>query len=250
MGFLKTSIRMTKEDFGRKLFQIRNAKGLTQDDLAKKCKITARTVQRIEAGTVTPRAFTIKLISETLEFDFFDSHYRLPEINSDNQKFNASRNRVTHFFKDLLNLKSNAMKKISILSLSLLLTSFFFAKILKTDAQSVPLDKTKNLSIELNKDNSISKVNAFFTNDLSLDELTEVKNKLAENGINIHYRSLEFDENGGLLGITCDVDCTDGFKGSFSIGMLNSINKDRRVGFVRNYSDDAETPFCTGGCNL
>ena len=142
------------------------------------------------------------------------------------------------------------MKKISILSISLLLISFFLVKILKTDAQSVSSDKTNNLTIELNKDNSISKVNAFFTSDLSLDELTEVKNKLAENGINIFYRSLEFDENGGLLGIACDVDCTDGYKGSFSIGMLNSINKDKKIGFVRNYSDDAETPFCTGGCNL
>lgn len=243
---------MTNKDFGKKLFEIRNAKGLTQDDLAKRCKITARTVQRIEAGTVTPRAFTIKLISKTLEFDFFDNSYRLPDINPDDQKFSIKpvQNRIIYFFKDLLNLKSNTMKKISILSVSLLLTSFFFVKILNTEAQSVPLDKSKNLIIERDKANSISKIQAFFTNDLSLDELTEVKNKLAENGITIHYRSLEFDENGGLLGIACDVDCTDGFKGSFSIGMLNSINKDRRVGFVRNYSDDTETPFCTGGCNL
>ena len=237
-------------DNHKKLFEIRNAKGLTQADLAKRCNLTARTVQRIEAGTVTPRAFTIKLISETLEYDFFDNQYSPSEINTDNQKFSAFESRLIFFFKDLFNLKSNAMKKISILSITLLLTSFFFVKIFKTDAQSVSLDKTKNLTIELNKDNSIAKVNAFFTYDLSLDELTEVKNKLAENGINIFYRSLEFDENGGLLGIACDVDCTDGYKGSFSIGMLNSLNKDKKIGFVRNYSDDTETPFCTGGCNL
>ena len=241
---------MTNTDFGKKLFEIRNAKGLTQADLATRCNITARTVQRIESGTVTPRAFTIKLISETLEYDFFDNQIRSPEIKTDNQKFSASESRILFFFKDLFNLKSNAMKKISILSITLLLTSFFFVKIFKTDAQSVTLDKSNNLTIELNEDNSIAKVNAFFTNDLSLDELTEVKNKLAENGINIFYRSLEFDENGGLLGIACDVDCTDGYKGSFSIGMLNSINKDKKIGFVRNYSDDGETPFCTGGCNL
>lgn len=239
---------MTKTDFGKKLFEIRNAKGLTQADLAKRCNITPRTVQRIEAGTVTPRAYTIQLISETLEYDFSTIHSSLTPTQNLNKS--GSKDQLIHQFKTLFNLKSNAMKKISILSITLLLTSFFFVKIFKTDAQSVPLDKSNNLTIELNEDNSIAKVNAFFTNDLSLDELTEVKNKLAENGITIFYRSLEFDENGGLLGIACDVDCKDGFKGSFSIGMLNSINKDKRIGFVRNYSPDTKTPFCTGGCNL
>ena len=241
---------MARKDFGKKVFELRTAKGLTQADLAKKCKITERTIQRIEAGTVTPRAFTVKIISETLEFDIFEGQNFYPETNLDNQKLSTNRSIKSKFFKDLLNLKSNTMRKLSILSIAILLISFFFVKAFNTDAQSVRSDKTKNLSIELNKDNTIAKIHAYFTNDLRLDELTEVKNKLAENGINIHYRTLEFDKKGGLLGIACEVDCSDGYKGSFSIGMLNSINKDKRIGFVRNYAEDAKTPFCTGGCNL
>ena len=41
---------MNQPDFGRKLSEIRRANGLTQDELAEKCKITVRTIQRIESG--------------------------------------------------------------------------------------------------------------------------------------------------------------------------------------------------------
>ena len=61
---------MRNLDFGTKLIEVRKAKGLTQEEVAEKCKITARTIQRIESGKVKPRSFTIKLISETLGFDF------------------------------------------------------------------------------------------------------------------------------------------------------------------------------------
>lgn len=236
---LYLSIKVTQRDIGKKIVEIRNAKGLTQADLAKKCKITTRTVQRIEAGSVAPRAYTIQLISQALEFNF-----------SENQELSSGKNQSNVVLKNLFNLKSNLMKKVSVLAIAFLLITIFFVNIFKIDAQSNSVTETKNLKIELNEDKSISKIQAYFTNDLSLDELTEVKNKLAENGISIFYRNLEFDENGGLLGISCDVDCTDGFKGSFSIGMLNSVNKNKRIGFVRNYSSDTKTPFCTGGCNL
>lgn len=230
---------MTQRNIGKKIVEIRNAKGWTQADLAKKCKITTRTVQRIEAGSVTPRAFTLQIISQALEFNF-----------SDNQELKEGKKQLDEVLKNLFNLNSNLMKKVSVLTIAILLITIFFVNIFKIDAQSDLDAKNKNLTIELNEDKSISKIQAYFTNDLSLDELTEVKNKLAENGISIFYRNLEFDEKGGLLGISCDVDCADGFKGSFSIGMLNSVNKNKRIGFVRNYSSDTKTPFCTGGCNL
>jgi transcriptional regulator with XRE-family HTH domain len=53
---------MEKLGFGIKLVEIRKAKGLTQEEVAEKCKITVRTIQRIESGIVNPRAFTIKII--------------------------------------------------------------------------------------------------------------------------------------------------------------------------------------------
>src|SRR5690606_18323924 len=44
-------------------------KGLTQEDLVERCNINVRTIQRIEAGEVSPRSYTLKLILEALGYD-------------------------------------------------------------------------------------------------------------------------------------------------------------------------------------
>lgn len=49
-------------DFRKKL-------GLSQEALAEKANISLSTIQRIEKGTVTPRAFTVKVLAETLGVD-------------------------------------------------------------------------------------------------------------------------------------------------------------------------------------
>jgi transcriptional regulator with XRE-family HTH domain len=75
---------MEKLDFGKKLIDVRKAKGLTQEEVAEKCKITVRTIQRVESGLVQPRAYTIKTISDVLGFDFFetsDTGYVVNEVN-------------------------------------------------------------------------------------------------------------------------------------------------------------------------
>ena len=72
-------------DFGKKLIEVRKVKGLTQGDVAEKCKITTRTIQRIESGIVQPRAFTIKIISETLGFDFFETSDTGYDVINENQ---------------------------------------------------------------------------------------------------------------------------------------------------------------------
>ncbi len=48
---------MNLADFGNELAKIRKAKGYTQTELAEKCSISCRTIQRIESGKVTPRFF-------------------------------------------------------------------------------------------------------------------------------------------------------------------------------------------------
>ena len=63
---------MEKQAFGKKLLEVRKAKGLTQEEVAEKCGITIRTIQRIESGLVEPRVYTIKIISETIGFEFFE----------------------------------------------------------------------------------------------------------------------------------------------------------------------------------
>lgn len=60
-------------DFGKQLIKIRKARGLTQTDVSEKCNVTTRTIQRIESGAVKPRSSTIKIISETLGVDFFET---------------------------------------------------------------------------------------------------------------------------------------------------------------------------------
>jgi transcriptional regulator with XRE-family HTH domain len=109
---------MEQPDFGKKLIEIRKANGLTQDELAEKCKITVRSIQRIEAGLVKPRAFTIKVISDILEFDFFEA-----SKSTDNGAGNVNQDSKLEFvktilwhIKDLFNLKTNTMRKVSILS--------------------------------------------------------------------------------------------------------------------------------------
>lgn len=60
---------MKQPELGRKISEIRIAKGLTQEELVEKCNISIRTIQRIEAGEVTPRSYTIKTILAALDYD-------------------------------------------------------------------------------------------------------------------------------------------------------------------------------------
>ena len=70
---IATSIKyqkMKQPELGQKILDLRKKKGLTQEDLVEKCNINVRTIQRIEAGEVTPRPYTIKTILAALEYDF------------------------------------------------------------------------------------------------------------------------------------------------------------------------------------
>ena len=59
---------MKQPELGKKISELRKAKGLTQEELVEKCNLNVRTVQRIEAGEVSPRTYTIKAIFEALEY--------------------------------------------------------------------------------------------------------------------------------------------------------------------------------------
>ena len=61
---------MNQPDLGLKVAELRQQKGLTQEQLAERCEISPRTIQRIECGEVDPRLYTLQCLSETLEFDF------------------------------------------------------------------------------------------------------------------------------------------------------------------------------------
>lgn len=60
---------MKQPELGRKLLELRKQKGFTQEELVEQCNINVRTIQRIEAGEVTPRSFTLKTILNVLGED-------------------------------------------------------------------------------------------------------------------------------------------------------------------------------------
>ncbi len=60
---------MRQPDLGKKVAELRKAKGLTQEELVETCNISVRTLQRIETGEVTPRSYTLKTILAALDND-------------------------------------------------------------------------------------------------------------------------------------------------------------------------------------
>ncbi len=63
---------MKQPELGRKIVELRQQKGLTQEELVEQCNISVRTIQRIEAGEVSPRIYTIKTILSALDRDLDD----------------------------------------------------------------------------------------------------------------------------------------------------------------------------------
>ncbi|MBS3739398.1 MAG: helix-turn-helix domain-containing protein [Bacteroidetes bacterium] len=57
------------KSIAQKLAESRQAKGLTQDELAEKAKVNLRTIQRIENAESEPRGKTLKLICEVLDIN-------------------------------------------------------------------------------------------------------------------------------------------------------------------------------------
>jgi transcriptional regulator with XRE-family HTH domain len=57
---------MKQPELGIKIAEGRIKKNITQKELAELCNIDIRTIQRIEAGEVVPRMYTLKLISAAL----------------------------------------------------------------------------------------------------------------------------------------------------------------------------------------
>ena len=112
---------MNQPELGKKIAELRKAKGFTQDELVEKCKINVRTLQRIESGEVTPRSYTIKIIFAALDYNIYNSS--VDNLNEFNKMGIIIFNWLEQLYKyyiDLFNLKTNKMKKLTILS-----TTFF-----------------------------------------------------------------------------------------------------------------------------
>ena len=63
---------MKQPALGQKILELRQQKGLTQEELVEQCNLSVRTIQRIEAGETMPRVYTIKTILSALGRDLDD----------------------------------------------------------------------------------------------------------------------------------------------------------------------------------
>jgi transcriptional regulator with XRE-family HTH domain len=54
----------------QRLINARKQKGLTQEELADRARITVRTIQRLESGEANPRPYTLKAIAAALDTTF------------------------------------------------------------------------------------------------------------------------------------------------------------------------------------
>lgn len=61
---------MNQPELGKLIAQKRFEHKLTQNDLANKCGVNLRTIQRIESGDVMPRLYTLNIISDVLNHNF------------------------------------------------------------------------------------------------------------------------------------------------------------------------------------
>lgn len=107
-------------NLGEQIKTLRKAKSWTQAELAERCGITLRTIQRIESNSVKPSLFSLKKLSEVLETDLSE---RLTEVTEPNSTTSNPIKRMNSFFPLLGNfLRRNS---IFVSAVVLLLLTFF-----------------------------------------------------------------------------------------------------------------------------
>ena len=107
---------MKQPELGKKISELRKVKGLTQEELVDKCNLSVRTLQRIEAGEVEPRIYTVRILMEALDYNYEEFS---KEILNKESSFLKLLEQYYKYFIGLFNLKTNTMKKITILSIAL-----------------------------------------------------------------------------------------------------------------------------------
>jgi len=153
-------------ELGKKIADFRKSKGFTQEELVERCNLSVRTLQRIEAGEVTPRIYTIKLILEVLELEFENF------LNSQNENNRSIEKWFEQFyisFIDSFNLKTNKIKKVSILSAALFAIIFGISSI-----TNVPFGQSNSKVKKIIKLKNMEFVQNF--NKGNIDSLLEMYN--------------------------------------------------------------------------
>ena len=74
---------------GKLIKELRKKSGMTQEELADRTEVSARTIQRIENGEVDPRAYTLQMIAKALDVDF---SMFVENESDDSQEFRKVKN--------------------------------------------------------------------------------------------------------------------------------------------------------------
>lgn len=151
---------MNQPALGKKINELRKAKGLTQEELVEKCNISVRTLQRIEVGEVTPRSYTLRTIFAALEYNLEES-LESENGRSGNSGFTPSKwpGQFYRYVFDLFNLKTNTMKKISILSVLIVTVVGVVLMTIASDSKAQTLAQVKK-ELELSNINFVNWFNA------------------------------------------------------------------------------------------
>ena len=85
---------MEQPHLGKRISKLRKDKCFTQQELAEQCKVSVRTLQRIENGVVIPRAYTVRAIFAALGCDFPEKDDLLMKINFERENNALANNTV------------------------------------------------------------------------------------------------------------------------------------------------------------
>ncbi|MBC8755772.1 helix-turn-helix transcriptional regulator [Kordia sp. YSTF-M3] len=179
---------MKQPDLGKKISELRLAKGLTQSELAEKCNLSLRTIQRIESAEVTPRSYSVKLIFKNLDYEGYTS------LDKDSEE----DENVT----DRSNLKTNITKKALIIALvTCIIALGYLAFDSKSEVQSAAQVKTiiKESQANIKKwmnTNQVDSVLTLYKEDAcvlqSICGKIEIR-KMLQSAINKNYKLLEYN---------------------------------------------------------
>lgn len=159
---------MNQPDLGRKISELRLAKGLTQGELAERCNLSLRTIQRIESAEVMPRSYTIKLIFESLDYEIYNSFGKLTyKLDRMAYRLKIRLEQLYKYIINLFNLKTNTMKKITILSVPFFA---FCAFLLFSYNSNVKAQNRQTIMIKFEKASSSSNFTRLF-NSGQIDSL-------------------------------------------------------------------------------
>lgn len=193
---------MNQPDLGKKIAELRKAKGFTQEELVEKCNLSVRTLQRIESGEVAPRSYTLKLIFTALDYNIHETPEGMPNMFG-NTGFMVSNwpGQLYRYVFELFNLKTNPMKKITILTVTLSVI-FLGTFILCSDSKAQKAEKTikaiEKAQDNINKwmnDGQVDSVLTLFRNDAcvlpSLTGKAEIREML-QGAVDGGYKVIEY----------------------------------------------------------